>query len=177
MNNDQDQAIVTGNFYDKKNTKNPIEKFLLTRFEKSLVQMASAKPFHKVLEIGCGEGNNIPLIKHINPECYYVAADIDEKLLESALRQGADEVFLIDPDKSSKKHLPYKEKTFDLILLIEVLEHLDDNTSDETLAEAARLCSSRCIASVPYEPLWRDEHGPVKIPAKFWQYSRTYPSF
>ncbi len=49
--------------------------------------------------------------------------------------------------------LPVPDGAFDLVLAIEVLEHIP--VPDAALAELARVCSGTLIASVPFEPIWR----------------------
>jgi SAM-dependent methyltransferase len=49
--------------------------------------------------------------------------------------------------------LPFPDESFDLILAIEVLEHL--NRPELALAEIARVGCGRVVLSVPQEPLWR----------------------
>ena len=49
--------------------------------------------------------------------------------------------------------LPFPAKAFDLVLAIEVLEHVPD--PDAALAELARLARGHLVLSVPREPIWR----------------------
>ena len=49
--------------------------------------------------------------------------------------------------------LPFPDQAFDLVLAIEVLEHVPGPES--ALAELARVCSGTLVASVPFEPIWR----------------------
>ena len=49
--------------------------------------------------------------------------------------------------------LPFPDDAFDLVMAIEVFEHLPDPAA--ALAELARVCSGSLIASVPFEPIWR----------------------
>ena len=49
--------------------------------------------------------------------------------------------------------LPFPDDSFDLVLAIEVLEHVP--TPDHALSELSRVCSGTFVASVPFEPIWR----------------------
>jgi SAM-dependent methyltransferase len=49
--------------------------------------------------------------------------------------------------------LPFADDMFDLVLAIEVLEHVPD--PDRALRELRRVGTSTLIASVPFEPVWR----------------------
>ncbi len=84
------------------------------------------------------------------PQCHYTAIDIDSNLLRLAKEKGADDTFLstIEPVR-----FPYDDDSFDLVLMVEILEHLESPLHG--LLEANRLSASHIIASVPNEPLWR----------------------
>ena len=49
--------------------------------------------------------------------------------------------------------LPFPSRQFDLVLGIEVLEHVPDPAA--ALAELDRLCRGELVVSVPREPVWR----------------------
>jgi SAM-dependent methyltransferase len=49
--------------------------------------------------------------------------------------------------------LPFPDAVADLVLCIEVLEHLP--AIEPAIAELARVCRGRCVVSVPYEPWFR----------------------
>lgn len=49
--------------------------------------------------------------------------------------------------------LPFPDRCADLVLCIEVLEHLP--TVDQAVAELARVAKDRCVVSVPWEPWFR----------------------
>ena len=49
--------------------------------------------------------------------------------------------------------LPFPDDTFDLVLAIEVLEHVPD--PDAALREVARVACADVLISVPREPMWR----------------------
>lgn len=146
----QATPIVTGNFLDKKATDHPIERRVVAAFDRRLAELVRGLAPRRVVEIGCGEGNVVALVKEAVPGCFYAAVDIDQELLEKSTAKGADQTVLIDPERPLR--LPFPDRDFDLALLIEVLEHVP--RPDSTLAEAARLAGA-AIASVPFEPWWR----------------------
>jgi len=49
--------------------------------------------------------------------------------------------------------LPFPDRSADLVLCIEVLEHLP--TVEQAVAELARVAKDRCVVSVPWEPWFR----------------------
>ncbi len=63
--------------------------------------------------------------------------------------------------------LPFADDAFDLVLAIEVLEHVPG--PDAALRELSRVCSGTLIASVPLEPIWRAGNlaaAPLRAPAR-----------
>lgn len=146
----QEIDIVVGHATNKRHTRNPLKNMLLRQFDSTLTSILSCVQLTKILEIGSGEGDVVKIAKKLFPNCYYVAVDIDEDLLRLAKAHGADEVAL---STSEPLQLPYPDESFDLVLMIEVLEHLF--MPEEGLKEAKRLTKSFFIASVPNEPLWR----------------------
>ncbi len=146
----KETAIVMGHATKKHGTKNPLKNYLLNKFDKRFVSFLQKINPQKVLEIGSGTGHVFQIVKHMFPDCHYTAVDIDESLLEIAKQKGANEIVLSTGEPLS---LPYEDSSFDLVLMMEVLEHL--YKPEDALKEAKRLCSDHFIASVPNEPLWR----------------------
>jgi len=142
--------IVMGHATKKHGTKNPLKNYLLNKFDKRFASFLQEINPQKVLEIGSGTGHVIQIVKQMFPDCHYTAVDIDESLLEIAKQKGADEIVISTGEPLS---LPYEDNSFDLVLMMEVLEHL--YKPEEALKEAKRLCGDHFIASVPNEPLWR----------------------
>jgi ubiquinone/menaquinone biosynthesis C-methylase UbiE len=55
--------------------------------------------------------------------------------------------------QASALTLPFADNTFDLVMAIEVLEHLPD--PEQALREIARVGAGAVVLSVPWEPVWR----------------------
>ena len=143
-------AVPTGNAYDKYATRNPIERRLvasfLARLESSLPDAAPTR----VLEIGVGEAQVSRRVVARYPDATVVGLDLpDSNLADSWDVLDGRGVF------GDAGTLPFPDATFDLVLAIEVLEHLPDPR--RALAELARVATPGCpvLLSVPSEPLWR----------------------
>jgi len=91
-----------------------------------------------VLDIGCGNG----IITNMIKKPFVVGLDF----AKVPLAQVRTHVILASCDK-----LPIKSEKFDLIVLTEVLEHLDDETYVATIEEIRRLKPKYLLITVPFE--------------------------
>ncbi len=85
----------------------------------------------RVLDIGCGSGT-LNLLKSKN--VYLVGTDLSEKALEQALLAGYDEAVLCD-----SFDIPYPDNSFDFIVSLDVLGHIENEIKDAYLNEWLRL--------------------------------------
>ena len=141
-------AVPTGNTYDKYASTNPIERRMMRGFFSSLDAMLGASAPTAVLEVGIGEGIVTERVRERFPDATVVGLDLpDDELAESWRALSVPCAF------GDVTALPYPDGAFDLVLAIEVLEHVDDPPA--ALAEVARVCRGHLVASVPLEPIWR----------------------
>ena len=84
-----------------------------------------AKPnAQRVLEIGCGLGNNLAWAKQNLGSKFCVGVELVPKIAEEAKRSGkVDEIYLGDIESLE---LPFAPHSFDLVIASHVLEHLKD---------------------------------------------------
>jgi SAM-dependent methyltransferase len=142
------QENIVGNFYDKYATKNRISRALVGGFLSSVTPLYRRAGAKSVLEVGCGEGK---LADHLvrsapRPE-RFVATDL------SLERQAPDIDPIIEFSEASVYDLPFEDRSFDLVLCCEVMEHLE--RPREALAEVARVARNFVLISTPWEPVWR----------------------
>jgi ubiquinone/menaquinone biosynthesis C-methylase UbiE len=140
---------VVGNHYDKYGSKNPVERALMGSFLRAVTEFYDRAAPETVLEVGCGEGR---LAQHLvtraaPPPRRFVACDLEL----TALAPGLDP--RIEPREASIYALPFEDRSFDLVVCCEVLEHLAD--PERGLSEVARVARRAVIVSTPREPLWR----------------------
>ncbi|MEZ5383510.1 MAG: class I SAM-dependent methyltransferase [Microthrixaceae bacterium] len=141
-------STPTGNTYDKYGTSNPIARRMMAGFFSALDELLGHEAPKRVLEIGAGEGEVADVVRERWPDAGYVAGDLwDPELLG---HWGPRNLTGAAMDAT---HLPFPDDSFDLVLAIEVLEHVTDPPA--VLAELARVGSGRGVVSVPREPLWR----------------------
>lgn len=144
--------MIAGNFEDKYNTKNPISKFLVRNFLKTLKELLPKEDFSEtIVELGTGEGQLIKIIRKQFPKSKICGSDISEEIIKEAARNLKGKNIILSTEDIHK--LSYKSKSFDLIICCEVLEHVDN--PKKALKEIKRVSRGKVLLSVPLEPLWR----------------------
>jgi ubiquinone/menaquinone biosynthesis C-methylase UbiE len=101
-----------------------------------------------VLDAGCGEGETLERLAGILP-AYPVGVDLNPESVEFAKKRlpGAE------ISVGNLLELPFADSDFDLVLCLEVLEHLPDPGAG--LSELLRVAGSDVVISVPHEPWFR----------------------
>lgn len=141
-------AFPIGNHFDKEAATNPIERRLVAGFTAALEDLLPDVAAD-VLEVGCGEGHQLQkVLKSVGAE-RVVGLDLVDVELEGSWA-GLEDVQLL---WGSAYQLPFPSRSFDLVLALEMLEHVDE--PDTVLAEIARVATGPVIISVPWEPVWR----------------------
>jgi len=141
-------ATPTGNAYDKYGVEHPIERRLVDGFLRALDGVLPATPPQRVLEVGVGEGEISARVRERYPDATVIGIDLfDPELGEQWRRRGAMGAF------ADVAHLPFPDDAFDLVLGIEVLEHV--TTPARALSEIRRVGRETFVLSVPREPVWR----------------------
>jgi SAM-dependent methyltransferase len=140
--------VPTGNTYDKYASTNPIEQRMMRGFFTALDDHLADLAPRRILEIGVGEGVVTRHVIERFPHASVVGLDLpDAELAANWHDVDLDGVF------GDAGRLPFPDDTFDLVLAIEVFEHLP--APDAAMAELARVGADALIASVPFEPIWR----------------------
>jgi len=141
-------AVPTGNTYDKYAATNPIERRMMQGFMAALDGMLDGLAPRRILEVGVGEGHVTERLGERFPGVPIVGVDLPDDELAGDWRAAGLVCLFGDATK-----LPVPDGAFDLVLAIEVLEHIPG--PEAALAELARVCSGTVVASVPREPIWR----------------------
>ncbi|MBN1263261.1 MAG: class I SAM-dependent methyltransferase [Candidatus Pacebacteria bacterium] len=142
--------MIEGNFENKYEAKNPLKKIFVKNFLLSLIKLgrpAGNRP--EVLEVGCGEGYLLEVMRKNYPQGRYWGIDLSGKMVSLAQRKNPQAKII----KANAEQLPFKNNRFDLVLLCEVLEHLENPV--RAIAEASRVTKQNCLFSIPLEPWWR----------------------
>ena len=146
-----DQAVPTGNTFDKYGSKNPVVRRLMAGFERDLDALFTRAAPESILDVGCGEGILTERWAWALGDRPVVGIDLEDSKLQAewATRQRPNLSFRAMPASD----LPFADGEFDLAAAIEVLEHVPD--PERTVAEMARVARRHLLVSVPREPLWR----------------------
>jgi SAM-dependent methyltransferase len=104
-----------------------------------LIDFVKEEGGHSVLDLGCATGNYCVALSKAGFDVK--GADINPKYVETARKRGVDA-------HVADGRVPFPDKSFDTVLLFEVLEHVPDPAA--TLAEARRLARKNVLITVPH---------------------------
>jgi SAM-dependent methyltransferase len=146
-------GIVIGNTTPKYTSKNPAIRWLTERWVANLEQAFDriggdprGAP-KRALEVGCGEG--VIADKLYDRFHEVVALDLPDAGLRHEWTAYQGPLFL----HADAHALPFEDGQFDLVVAVEVLEHLTDPIKG--LHELARVGRRHLVVSVPREPIFR----------------------
>jgi SAM-dependent methyltransferase len=145
-------GVVIGNTTAKYTAGNPAVRWLTERFggrlDGLLGDVAScATPATHPLEVGAGEG---VIAQRLHGRFgTAVALDLPDAGLRREWRSRPGPSYL----HADAERLPFRDGEFDLVVCVEVLEHLRDPGAG--LRELARVSSRHLLLSVPREPWFR----------------------
>ena len=108
----------------------PNEAMLKVLFGRYLKQPAQIQPEFKVLDIGCGFGNNLLPFLDIGCECH--GLEIDQKIADLATSIQSAKGFKTVIRQGSNREIPYDDNFFDLILSINTIHY--ENSEKKVLA-------------------------------------------
>lgn len=134
--------------YEKFQTTNPLVRRLIGRFYAAVGAEVRRVAPGSLLDAGCGEGETLARLGALVPP---LAAGVDlnpESVAFAAARLPAVELSVADITA-----LPFEDSSFELVLCLEVLEHLP--RPGRAVAELARVSAGALIVSVPHEPWFR----------------------
>lgn len=92
----------------------------------------------RILDLGCATGDYCLELERLGFKC--VGVEINEEYVKIAREKGVDAYVI-------KKQVPLEDKSFDTVIIFEVLEHIQD--PDEILKEAKRISQKNILITVP----------------------------
>ena len=141
-------AGSSGN-YRKHTSANPLQRWLIDRFHREVLGAVLASGASSALEVGCGEGF---VLRYLRDRVGYIqleGVDLDPSAVAAARRLVPG----LPVQVGDVYRLPYPDGAFDLVLCLEVLEHLEDPRA--ALGEIRRVTRRLALLSVPHEPWFR----------------------
>jgi len=125
---------------------------LVTKRIGRAIEHMKIQPGETVLDVGIGTGGSLPYYpKHAK----VLGVDLSSGMLREARKKIVEESRYdnITVFQGNALELPFEDSSFDLVLCLEVLEHIPDPAP--ALKELARVCRGDLVLSVPSEPWFR----------------------
>jgi ubiquinone/menaquinone biosynthesis C-methylase UbiE len=110
-----------------------------TAMKRRLIEQAAIAPGHDVLDLGCGTGTLVLMIKDTHPGAHVSGVDIDPKILALARGKAATAGVDVTLVEGSATAPPLPPASFDRVLSSLVLHHLTTPQKRQALAAARRL--------------------------------------
>lgn len=133
----------------KHTSSNPVQRALIAHFLKRVSDLVLARSPENILEIGCGEGFVLRALRDAGVRCPMRGIDFSETAIAEARERVPDAEFLVQ----DAVKLAADGQRFDVVLMIEVLEHLPD--PKRMLEVIGQLAERHVVLSVPWEPFFR----------------------
>ncbi|MBN8867461.1 MAG: class I SAM-dependent methyltransferase [Solirubrobacterales bacterium] len=140
-------GVDTTNF-DKFQTGNPVVRRMFGGFFRTVGETVEPLGATSVLDAGCGEGETLERLAAILPE-HPVGVDLNPESVAYAERRLPEASISV----GNLLDLSFADDEFELVLCLEVLEHLPDPAAG--LAELLRVSGRDVVISVPHEPWFR----------------------
>ncbi len=147
-----EQKIITGNYFNKYQSQNPLYKKLMANFTDMMLSTIKSKNYDKIniLETGCGEGYLANILLNNIKNVDYQGFDIESEIVEEAQRNNPT----ADIKVGSIYNLnDYLQKKYQFVITSEVMEHLE--TPEKAAESLLQLNTDYFILTVPREPVWR----------------------
>lgn len=120
------------------------------------------KDCRTVLDLGCGAYSPVRECSHL----ITVGVDIWDECLEETKRRGIHDNYI----KADVRYLHFEPKSFDAVLLLELVEHLDKEDGERLIKSAELWARKKLIVSTPNGFLWEDafDGNPYQVHKSGW---------
>lgn len=112
-----------------------------------VAELMDIKPGMRVLDLGCGRGEHLK--EAAGRGAIVTGADYSLPALRMARERVGDKASLVATDAMS---LPFADNSFDLVLLIDIVEHLHDGELDKLFSEVRRALAPNGSALIHTAP-------------------------
>jgi SAM-dependent methyltransferase len=133
----------------KHTSNNPVQRALIAHFLTRVSELVIARSPRRILEIGCGEGFVLRALRDAGVRCPMRGIDLSPEAIADARVRVPDADFEVQ----DAAKLAADGERYDLVLMIEVLEHLEH--PQRMLGVISELAERHVVLSVPWEPYFR----------------------
>lgn len=112
----------------------------------------------KVLDVGCGNGRILELLK--NEKINYTGVDVSEKLLEIAQKRYPQNNFLV----ADNLNLPFLDNNFDKVFSVAVLHTIpSQRLRKKAISELKRVLKPGGLLLITVWDMWREDTFPLLL--------------
>lgn len=111
-----------------------------SRVSSSILAFVRERAGRRIIDFGCGTGGYATLLRQSGFEV--TAVDRNPAYVAAAARSGV-------PARQVNGALPFADRSFDTLMMIEVLEHVADRDIEAVLADARRVVRHNVLLTVP----------------------------
>lgn len=104
-----------------------------------LIAQANVKPDQHILDLGCGTGTFVVMLKRQFAAVRIVGLDPDPKALRRAKIKARRAAVSLQLDQGFADELPYKNESFDRVFSSFMFHHLEEQDSEKTVKEVLRV--------------------------------------
>lgn len=90
----------------------------------------------RILDVGCGTGETLTYLKKLFPKSELNGVDLSDNAIKFSKSRGHKNIF-----KANALRLPFKDNKFDVVLLLDVIEHIKNH--QKVINEAKRVLNSK----------------------------------
>ena len=109
------------------------------RAVQELISQANIEHAHSVLDVGCGTGTLVVMLKRQYSAVQVVGLDPDSKALRRARKKAGRAEVSVQLDHGFADDLPYREASFDRVFSSFMFHHLDEEERERTSREVLRV--------------------------------------
>jgi SAM-dependent methyltransferase len=129
--------------------QNPLRQFVIRGFLEKLGGVLQTFEWQSLLDVGCGEGFVDYFIMENFTGSTITGVDSDQHAIEVAKNINPKVSYI----KTNADTLDFADSSFDAVICIEVLEHIEDY--EKVISELARISKGPVIISVPWFPMYQ----------------------
>lgn len=110
---------------------------LLREVRERVLQFSEIKPKEKVLDIGCGTGEQANFFAKLG--AIVAGIDINPKMIGAALLKKKKENLEIYFQRGDATNLPFEDSIFDVVVISLVLHEIENEKRDKVISEMKRV--------------------------------------